>query len=224
MSRSTPAWLTTSQAAARLGISARAVQKRCANGTLAARRVSTPAGDRWEVEAANLPANLDASRTRTDEPIGREPRELGREPNDGLNSKPCEPTREPDANLDANPRTIGREQDANTRELIAEKDARIADLRAQVDAWRLQAEAANRTASETALALRKALDAMPKALPDGSTPTRGNTTRENGPQAPIIAPNDQTPDAATKQSAQRGAKRPKLTAWQRIGARLLGIR
>jgi hypothetical protein len=47
--------------------------------------------------------------------------------------------------------------------------------------------------------------------------------RENAPQAPIIAPGDQTP-AATKQSPQNGTQRKTLTAWQRIGARILGIR
>jgi hypothetical protein len=207
--------LTINQAAARLGISSRAVQKRCANGTLAARRVSTPAGERWEVEAANLPANLDASRARTDEPKGREPRE----PDAALNS-------ESGRALDANRQAIGREPDANTRELIAEKDARIADLRAQIDAWRLQAEAANRTAAEASAALREALKAMPKALPDGEKLGQVGTvsaTRENAPQAPIIAPGDISP-TAQKQGAQRGAKPRKLTAWQRIGGRILGIR
>jgi uncharacterized small protein (DUF1192 family) len=207
-----PEYLTVSEMAARLGISARAVQKRCANGTLAARRVSTPAGERWEVEGANLPANQDASRARTDEPKGREPRE----PDAVLNS-------ESGRALDANRQAIGREPDANTRELIAEKDARIADLREQIDAWRLQAEAANRTASETAAALRKALDAMPKALPDASTPNAEKTGREDAPQAPIITPGDVSP-VAQKQAAQLRAKPRKLTAWQRIGGRILGIR
>lgn len=53
-------YLTVSQAAMRLGISPRAVQKRCAKGILAARRISTPAGERWErlqAEAANRTAS-----------------------------------------------------------------------------------------------------------------------------------------------------------------------
>jgi hypothetical protein len=199
--------LTINQAAARLGISSRAVQKRCANGTLAARRVSTPAGERWEVEGANLPANLDASWTRTDEPTGREPRE----PDAVLNSKSGRVQ-------DANPRTIGREPDANTRELIAEKDARIEDLRAQIDAWRLQAEAANRTAAEASAALREALKAMPKAI------TAGNES------APIEAAQgdesthvkETTP--AAKQSPPRGAQARVLKPWQRAIMRMIGAR
>ncbi len=211
-------YLTVSQAAARLGISSRAVQKRCNAGTLAARRVSTPAGDRWEVEAANLPANLDASWTRTDEPNGREPREQDASTDVGLNSKPCEPTREQGANLDANPRTIGREQDANTRELLAEKDARINDLRAQVEAWRLQAEAANRTAAETSAALRKVLDAMPKAITAGEDDTKVTPIK-----APLEAAQSTQPKETTT-AAISSAHRPKLAAWQRAIMRMIGAR
>jgi hypothetical protein len=211
MSEPRPEYLTVSQAAARLGISARAVQKRCVNGTLAARRVSTPAGDRWEVEAANLPANLDASWTRTDEPKGREPRELGREPNGVLNSKEGEPTREQGANLDANPRTIGREQDANTRELLAQSREEILFLRGLV-------EQRDRDAGELRAALRKALDAMPKAITAGneSAPIEAATAPENAQVK------ETTPAAII--GAQRREKRPKLTAWQKVAARILRIR
>jgi hypothetical protein len=50
-----------------------------------------------------------------------------------------------------------------------------------------------------------------------------NQSRENAPQAAIIPLGDQTL-AVPKQSPQRGARARKLTAWQRIGARILGIR
>ncbi len=192
-------YLTVSQAAARLGLKERTVQKRCAAGKLTAQLVSTPDGDRWQIDRTNFDANEPPERTRTD-----------------ANKLTCPNSKapEPDANEHPN---------ANTRELLAEKDARIADLRSQIDAWRLQAEAANRTAAETSAALRKALDQMPKALPDASTPLAEKQSREDAAQAPIIPPGDVAPVAQT-QSAQRGKKPRKLTAWQRIGARILGIR
>ncbi len=203
-----PDFLTVAEVAARLGISARAVQKQCNSGKLTARRIEAPSGAHWEIDAAQF--------ERTDEP----------------NARTGERTREPDppelanfnggnqdqdaANLGANSRTDDPEPTNRTAELLAEKDARIEDLRAQIDAWRLQAEAANRTASETAAALRKALDAMPKALAE-------NIGRENVPQAPIIPPGDQS-GASAKQSVSRGTKPRQLTAWQRVAARILGIR
>jgi hypothetical protein len=49
------------------------------------------------------------------------------------------------------------------------------------------------------------------------------TGRENRSEATKTAAADVAP-VAQKQAAQRGTKPRKLTAWQRIGARLLGIR
>jgi hypothetical protein len=210
-----PEYLTVSQAAKALGISPRAVQKRCANGTLAARRVSTPAGDRWEVEGANLPANLDASWTRTDEPTGREPREPDASTAAGLNSKPCEPTRE----QDANPRTIGREQDANTRELLAQSREEILFLRGMV-------EQHQRSEAELRASLRAALAAMPKAITAGdnvSTPGGPEKEPVEAATARASTPDDQTVQAA-KQSPQRGTQRQKLTAFQRAVMRVIGAR
>jgi len=171
MSESTPEsvqWLTVSQAAAALGISARAVQKRCVSGKLTARRVATSGGDRWEVDGANLPANLDASRTRTREPLGREPRELGREQT--AIHEESEP--KTGANLDANPRTIGREQGANLdapeveylREALQRERETSAREREIADQWRAQVEAANRQASEATAALREYLKISNRAI------------------------------------------------------------
>lgn len=53
-------------------------------------------------------------------------------------------------------------------------------LKGQIDAWRLQAEAANRTASETAAALRKALEALPKELPPAATETPQISASDSG--------------------------------------------
>jgi hypothetical protein len=200
-------WLTVSQAAQVLGISPRAVQKRCHNGKLAARRVSTPAGDRWEVQAANL----DASWTRTGEPIGREPREQDASIDAASRSKPREPTREQGAGS----RPTGREQDAN-------EPTRETELREEVQFLRSLLEARDRDAAELRAALREALRLAPKQLPEGGKLEQvgtGNKSRENDPQAALTTNASQS-GAAAKQNAQR----PKLTAWQRVAARLLGIR
>jgi hypothetical protein len=58
-------WLTTSEVAARLKISERTVQRRCASGKLRARRVTTDEGVFWQVDAASLPADGDPSITET---------------------------------------------------------------------------------------------------------------------------------------------------------------
>jgi hypothetical protein len=214
--------LTVAEVAARLGISARAVQKQCNSGKLTARRIEAPSGAHWEIDAAQF--------ERTDEPNARtgertrqsDPPELANLSNEPANFNGGKQDQDA-ANLGANSRTDDPEPTNRTRELLAEKDARIEDLRAQIDAWRLQAEAANRTAAETSAALREALKVLPKALADGSTPNAENQGRENAPQAPIIRLGD-VAAVAQKQAAQRGAQPRKLTTWQRIGARILGIR
>jgi excisionase family DNA binding protein len=195
-------YLTVSQAAARLGISERTVQRRCKSGQLSARLVTDEDGAQWLIDPATVTTGDDIGADTADKVP--------------THSKP--PFQSQNDALRPDKVTTGA-----TAALLAEKDARINDLRAQVEAWRLQAEAANRTAAETSAALREALKALPKALTDGSTPTVENIGRENAPQAPIIPSGDKT-TTATKQSPQRGAKPRKLTAWQRIGARILGIR
>jgi hypothetical protein len=220
-------WLTVAQAANRLGVSPRAVQKRCANGTLAARRVSTPAGDRWEVEAANL----DASRTRAGEPIGREPREPDASLDGVSRLEPCAPV----ANLDANPRAIGREPDAN-------EPTREAELREEVKFLRSLLEARDRDAAELRAALREALRLAPKQLPTGASdgaqdvPTAQDTvtTQEGSTGAQkatetanprreaqaALTTNASQSSAAAKQNAQRQKMKP----WQRAIMRVIGAR
>ncbi len=70
--------------------------------------------------------------------------------------------RDSDTRHDATGDVTGHEAVAR---LLEEKDARIADLRATVDAQRLQIEAANRTAAETAAAMRDLVKLQAKALP-----------------------------------------------------------
>lgn len=113
-------------------------------------------------------------------------------------------------------RTPDMRPDAQSSEVLALLKSENTFLRSML-------EARDRDAAELRAALRKALEVMPKALPDASTPNAENIGREDAPQAPIIPSGDQT-NAAPKQSAPRGAKPRNLTAWQRIAARILGIR
>jgi hypothetical protein len=74
-------------------------------------------------------------------------------------------------------------------------------------------EARERDAAELRAALREALKAMPKAITAGNEAAQGAQSTQAKETTPIA-----------KQSAQRGKKPQRLTAWQRIGARILGIR
>lgn len=108
------------------------------------------------------------------------------------------------------------EADAMTGEVLALLKSENSFLRGML-------EARDRDAAELRAALREALKATPKALPDASTPNAENIAPENRSGATQTTAADIAP-VAQKQSARRGAKPRKMTAWQRIGARLLGIR
>lgn len=193
-------WLTVSQAAAALGISERAIQKRCASGKLAARRVETAQGTRWEIDANQITR----TGTRTGEPNAR--------------------------TLDANQRTKSPESPELTHEIGREptnqQDANHANAQADFHAHLVEenrflrglVEQRDRDAAELRAALRTALAAMPKALPGGdesSTRNDAETSRENAPQAAIIS-------ATGKQSqdAEKAVKREMRPLWKVI----LGVR
>lgn len=176
-------WLTVTQAAARLGVSVRAVQKRCQSGKLKAQRVETAQGVRWEVDGREL------GRERTNEPAN-----IGREPTNA--------DAQSGAKLDANPRTIGREPANQSSEPGREQDAnRVAELKEEVRFLRAQVEAHARTAAEATAAVRELTRALNqlKALPSPSaeteqieghsvTPeshtTKDTTASSSGPQWP----------------------------------------
>jgi hypothetical protein len=79
-------------------------------------------------------------------------------------------------------------------------------------------EARERDAAELRSALREALKAMPRAITSGNE----STPIEAAQSVQSTQVNQTTPP--TKQSVSRGTKRQKLTAWQRIAARLFRIR
>ncbi len=198
---SEPEYLTVSQAAARLGVSERTLLKRIKSGEVqAVKRPLDGGGVAWRVL-------LNSDRAGS------------------------EMESAPEARRNPFERESASERKRAGSEMETAPEAGLLDylrteneyLKAQVDAWRLQAEAANRTASETAAALRKALDAMPKALPDGSTPNAENIGRENAPQAGLTANAGQTTPARISGAVGRSGARV-LRPWQRVAVRVLGIR
>jgi uncharacterized small protein (DUF1192 family) len=202
-------YLTVSQYAALIGVSEKTARKRITRGDVEADRVALPGGgwawhvypERLEAVGNRLEVQNECESDQTNERLESVTEAVGTLPTAKLPTVPTEAT----------------------TALLAEKDARIADLRAQIDAWRLQAEASNRTASETAAALREALKAMPKALPGENTPDAEKTTRYNAPQGAQTAPGDQTP-AAQKQGARRGKKPRKIRPWQKAIMRVIKVK
>ena len=191
-------WVSASEVAARLGVSVRAVQKRCTLGKMAARRVTTPGGTRWEIEArelghegANEPTNQTSEQDASRATLGREPANQS----GSFDSRPSSFDAQEDANLDANPRIIRREPGANQtnelRELLEREREFSAFLKTQL-------EEANRNAAELRASLREALRAMPKQLvapsPSGGaapvvTPSATAALEENARNAPQRAQN-----------------------------------
>jgi hypothetical protein len=87
-------------------------------------------------------------------------------------------------------------------------------------------EQRDRDAAELRAALREALKAMPKALPDGAKPEQVGAEKREPIEASQAASTTNASETAAdaKQSPQRGAQAKKLAAWQRVAARILGIR
>ena len=148
-------WLSTTQAGAALRISARAVQKRCAAGTLTARRVPIPGGFKWEVDARELEGG-------TPEPNRAEPRNSEIE-NSEFHARISQ-------NLGRNPRTQTPELEGGTSELRQnEKSERETEMKAEIAFLRNVVEAQQRDAVELRQALKRALDLAPKQLTAGAT-------------------------------------------------------
>jgi hypothetical protein len=175
-------WLPVGEVAARLGISERAVQKRCASGKMAARRITTPQGGKWEVDARAL-EGTPLERTAQAELSGEYPNQA--HPN--ARTEPSAQTGEPpelgsfDAqnrpNPQANTRTEPPEPANRTGELApeqrSEQEGQLRDELArerELNGFlRGLIEGHQRSEAELRAALREALKAMPKQLPDAAS-------------------------------------------------------
>jgi hypothetical protein len=199
---SEPEYLTVSQYAALIGVSEKTARKRISRGDVKAERVALPGGGwAWHV----YPERLEAVGNRLEV----------------QNESESVPTNE---RLESVTVAVGTLPTAKVPTVPTDAMAeRLAQSREEILFLRGLIEQRDRDAAELRAALRKALEAMPKALQEGSTPNAENIGRENALQAKIIAVGDVAP-VAQKQSVSRGTKPRKLTAWQRIGGRILGIR
>ncbi len=176
-----PLWISVSDAAARLGIGARAVQQRAERGTITARRVKYGRALRWEIDGRELDESARAKRS----PDVRNERGEVRE---------TFATRSQDVRAEPRP-TDG---DLNAR-LLAQLESENSFLRATI-------EQLQRDGAETRAALRAALKltaetSAPQLTPGTSAPdVASDATATPEPQSAQI----HTPDPTTaKQSSGR---------------------
>lgn len=200
-------WLTVSQAAAALGKSERTTRRMCERGELTATVEANQSGGRaWLIARVSVERAATGQRDRADV-----------RPNDAATK---ETTARPHFKRENSERP--QNDAANVAAmLLREKDARIDDLRAQVESQKLQIEAANRQAAEATAALREYLKMQAKALPDGQSSTRNDaeTSRDVGIEAPINAAMGKVSQDA-KNAAQSKARREMRPLWKVI----LGVR
>jgi excisionase family DNA binding protein len=199
---STP--LTASQAAARLGVSERTIQRRCKSGKIKAELVTDADGEEWRIDPATLPTG-DAISADTDDKVTTAPGE------------PAHSQKEP-VTTQA-PATGADTADRVTPTVTTRDDARLLDqLQTENSFLRAMVEQHQRSEAELRAALREALKAMPKAITagDASAPIEA----AQGDESTHVK--ETTP--AAKQSPQRGTQARVLKPWQRVLARVLGLR
>jgi excisionase family DNA binding protein len=197
-------YLTVSQAAARLGVSERTLLKRIKGGEIEAeKRPVKGGGMAWRVLL-----NPDRAGSTTEAEWKNEP-EARRK---SFESESASEWKRTGTGTETAPEVSEPRAGSGTEARLVER------LESEVVFLRSMLEARERDAAELRAALRSALNAMPKAITAGneSTPIEASQARGS-------TPDDQT-GASAKQSPQRGDKRPKLTAWQKVAARILGIR
>lgn len=240
---STCTWLTVSQAAAARGISERTLRKRIKAGEIEAeKRAQVGGGVAWCV--APLATETEAERKRdgseTENRTGSEPEA---ERKAFKHEMPTGRKRNGSETEVSDPRNGNRTGSGTGSGTEAE---RIAEMRGEIQFLRGVVEAQNRDAAEMRATMRALVAAMPKALTSGSpqvlaadesgpkleevgtdlkadettpqvlaVPTQNAPERADGPQ--IGAAGKVTAESQSGRNAQR-------TAWQRMAARILGIR
>ncbi len=180
-------WLTVSQAAQALGVSARAIQRRCKNGQLVARLVADKGGHHWEIGAGpdGLPLSAPTSNDRHDA-TRTTPTTIANDSRNDDRDAPNDKQTTPYEARDATPATAPTDlttaatipNDAITSRYVAHLESEVSHLRGQV-------ESHARAEAELRATLREALKMSNKALTSG---------------------NDSTSDTASAAQASEGAQ------------------
>jgi hypothetical protein len=172
-------WRTVAQVASLLKITPRAIQRRCQAGKYITRRVDTPKGEAWEIDAASIEttANGTPNATATDH-------ERQAEPFGDRTTNHSEPSaNRSQSQADVIPAAVSQTPDQRAPDFAARYVAQIEKENAFL---KLQIEEGNRNAAELRAALRKALEAQPRALTTGTT--EANAAPEPRQDVPKIAP------------------------------------
>jgi hypothetical protein len=148
-------WVSVAVVAARLRVTPRAVQKRCAKGTLPARRVEGERGEVWEVAASVLSANPTANSEPQSANHEREPRANTNTVRSAQRRSPAIKQGESHSEQEREPRTFESERER--------------ELKEEVRFLRGLVEQHQRSEAELRASLREALKAMPKQLATGET-------------------------------------------------------
>jgi hypothetical protein len=211
-------WLTVAKAAAQIGISERATQRRCKSGKLRARLTATPTGQQWEIDPTEIEEQAKQSGDTSDRDDIRR-----RDSNDAETTPTTEETTLPTATAptqttETTPRDDSPDTQANS-DLAAKY---VAQLETENRFLRAAVEARDRDAAELRAALRKALEAMPKQITSGeesSTRLIDENAQNQAKRDTQSEPPTETTSAA-KNGAQRPARREPRPLWKVI----LGIR
>ena len=153
------AWLSIRDAAAIAGASVRAMQKRAARGSIAARKVTRDGVEVWEFDARDLGAS---TVSKVDASTGANLSEMDapKLSNHAHSGDKVDASKV--VNVDASTGQSGRvHSDALTARLLAQLESENGFLRAQL-------EAVTQSEAQTKAALREALRAMPKQLTAGA--------------------------------------------------------
>jgi hypothetical protein len=161
MSDTTPGeWLTLIEACRRAGVSEKTLRKRITGGAVIGEKITLEGGGQaWRVRADSLSAPEVVPEVPNRAPEAKAGETVGNDSAPEVETVITEPRA-----------GTAREVQSSAPEgleaaLLAEKDARIADLRATVEAQRAQIEALNRDGAEVRAALRSALKLHERALP-----------------------------------------------------------
>ncbi len=200
-----PQWIDTATAAALLGVTERAIQKRAQSGKIPARRVAGKRGEKWEIEARTVQNQARTRENRKGEKFAEqhepddEQGELLRanKPNSSpligelsLNHAHLSPNIDDEPKLEQGeqkPEQFGEQREQKDAAQVAQLRTELENARAEVGRerelngfFRGLIEQRDRDAAELRAALREALKAMPKAFTSG-TPEAAPTASESPP-------------------------------------------